>query len=275
MAMLAAVLIATPLQAAPWSLARSEVQQVASPDGHPYRLLVSWPEGEPPAQGWPVLWLLDGEDNFAIATMTARRLARAGARSGVDPGLIVAIDSGPLARRVSDYTPPAPGYAIPKGFPASGLATGGADAFLDFIDRRLRPIVSKRWRVDVERQAIAGHSFGGLLGLYAMYRGRNFSAVAAVSPSLWYGGDVLRKAESATPSGKHVSLLLAGSPSEGGPNGASGASGEALVTRWEQRGNSASYLLLPGQDHGSTMLAAMSAAIVTAFGRSDDGRSNR
>ncbi|WP_232495544.1 alpha/beta hydrolase [Novosphingobium kaempferiae] len=262
-----ALMGAGPLAAAPWQLERSDVETVAAVDGHAYRVMVAWPEGEPPTAGWPVLWLLDGEDNFAIAAVTARRLERAGARSGIQPGVIVAIESGGLARRVLDYTPSAPGYAIPKGMPAHGLAVGGGDAFLDFVDRSLRPRIAGRLRIDPRRQTLMGHSFGALLALDAMYEGRAFSHIVAVSPSLWYGDGVLRKAEAKAADGAGAALLLASAPSERTVAGLSGTDGKALVDRWRAGGRVGRYLSLPGQTHGSTMMAAMTAGIAAAFGK--------
>lgn len=271
LALLLSPLAAMPAVAEPWQLARSDVQEVAAPDGHRYRLLVAWPEGEPPPQGWPVLWLLDGEDNFAVATMTARRLARAGPRGGVTQGLIVAIESGPLARRVLDYTPAAPGYAIPAGAPASGLATGGADAFLDFVNGKLRPMVAARWRIDPARQTLAGHSFGGLLALHALFvRPQTATRYAAVSPSLWYGNDLLAREERQMPAGTARVLIASGSD-ERGPDGSGGAAAEALATRLNARTGGARYRELAGQDHGTTMLAAMGEIIRLAFGSGAGG----
>lgn len=264
-----ALMGAGPLAAKPWQLERSDVQTVEAADGHPYRVMIAWPQGEPPAAGWPVLWLLDGEDNFAIAATTARRLERAGARSGIEPGVIVAIESGGLPRRVLDYTPPAPGYAIPEAMPAHGLAVGGGDAFLDFIDQRLRPQIAERLRLDPRRQTLMGHSFGGLLALDAMYEGRPYTRIVAVSPSLWYGNGVLATAEAKTPDTARAKLLLAGAPGERTAAGPSGADAEGLVDRWRARGRSARYLPLPGQNHGSTMLAAMTAGIAAAFGKAE------
>jgi predicted alpha/beta superfamily hydrolase len=45
--------------------------------------MARWPAA---SGGWPVLWLLDGEDNFAIAAMTARRLTKAGRARGCNRG---------------------------------------------------------------------------------------------------------------------------------------------------------------------------------------------
>lgn len=262
---LALTLVAAPLGAAPWSLPYSDVVETTASDGHTYTALIAWPQGEPPKQGWPVLWLLDGEDNFAIAAMTARRLARAHGRSGIEPGVIVAIDSGPLARRVEDYTPQVPGYSIAPGRPASGLPLGGADTFLAFINKQLRPMIEARLPIDPARQTLAGHSFGGLLALYAAHRGEEYERYAAISPSLWYGGARFHAGEPPAASTSDKRLLIASGPGPGdaGPHGTKQA--EAIVTAWHARGYEANYLPLPGQTHGSTMLAAMAQIVDLAF----------
>lgn len=265
----ALALVAAPLGATPWSLPRSDVLEARAPDGHGYRVLVAWPEGDAPKAGWPVLWMLDGEDNFAIAAMTARRLARAGKRTGIEPGVIVAIDSGPLARRVEDYTPEVEGYAIPAGKPAHGLPIGGGDAFLDLIQTRIRPMLAERIPLDTTRQTLAGHSFGGLLTLYAARQKRGFSGYAAVSPSLWYGDSRFELNPPGSGEVPAPKLLVAASPERGDAGIRGSARAEALVQTWQDSGSKARFLALPGQDHGSTMLAAMSAIIETAFLKKD------
>jgi len=259
----AASLAGAPASAEPWQLERSDVQTVQVDHGAAYRLLVAWPEGEPPAKGWPVLWVLDGEDNFAIAAMTARRLAAAGARSGIEPGLVVGVDSGSLVQRVLDYTPAVEGYSIPQGMPAHGLALGGADAFLDLLEGPLRSRVTDRWPVDPQRQTLLGHSFGGLLSLHALNSGRSFSGYVAASPSLWYGdGKAAEWFTSARP-GAHL-LLVAGTAER---NLGASVKTQALAERLQALGGAVHHLTLEGLGHGSTMLAAIGPAIEAAFGR--------
>lgn len=253
----------------PYSIPRSATFRIGSASGESYEVMVAWPEGTPPAEGWPALYVLDGEDNFAIATLTARRLARAGVRSGIGEGIVVGIAAGPLARRVRDYTPPVPGYRIPAGKPAAGLETGGAGPFLDFVSGEVMPYVHKRWPVDRQREAIVGHSFGGLLALHVhLTRPDVFDTVVAVSPSLWFGNGAMMK-EIPVASHETGRRVLVAEGNQPAPDGTGEENGpEAFVQKLQaaDRTASISYLELPGQTHGTTMLAAMAPAIRLAFG---------
>ena len=251
--------VAAPVaRAAPWQLERSDVFSVQRPDGEAYRVMVAWPEGTAPPGGWPVLWVLDGDDNFALAATTARRLARVEARSGVRPGLVVGISSGAITRRAMDYTPAVAGYSISKGTPGHGLPTGGADSFLDFLERDIRPQIERRWPIAAEEQTIAGHSFGGLLALYELAKRGAFRGYAAISPSLWYASGTLQL--NGRPG---ASILLASADSETG----TAASISALATHLRSSGARVRLLTLSGQSHGSTMPAAMVQTISFAFGK--------
>lgn len=179
--------------------------------------------------------------------------------------MIVGIDSGPLGRRVLDYTPVSPGWTIPPGAPASGLATGGADAFLLLLERTVKPLVAARWSINPRRQTLAGHSFGGLLALHALFtRPDTAMRYAAVSPSMWFGGDLLAREErTARLSGSQA--LIAVGIDERGPDGGSGAAAEALARRISAAGAPTRFLSLTGQEHGTTMLAAMGPILKLAF----------
>lgn len=266
----AATMLATPApalaaQEPPFTLERSAVLDVEA-GGARYRLTVAWPEGEPPPSGWPVLYVLDGDDNFAAAVATARRLAAVGRRSGVQPGIVVGVTSGDLARRVLDYTPATPGYAVPSGAPAAGLRTGGGEAFLDLMRERIQPLVLQRWGGDPRRQALLGHSFGGLLAVHALYtRSTQFSVYLAVSPSLWFGGDLLERDRRAyvAPENWALTVLLAGSDDARAPS--AGPPLDEVATELKHLGVTVHRLPLPGLPHGATMYAAMAASITRAF----------
>lgn len=232
---------------------------VRSPSGDAYDVMVSWPEGSAPPEGWPALWLLDGEDNFAFATATARRLERARARSGVEPGVIIAIAAGTLQRRARDYTPAVPGYSIPVGTPGHGLPTGGADAFLAFVENAIRPAVNARWKIDPARQTLAGHSFGGVLAGHALISGGAFTRYALISPSLWYGGEASPLDAAKDLAGKSILLAEATATDKSDPRIL------AYAAQLERHHAAVRILPLPGHDHGSTMPAAMTRIIAFAF----------
>jgi predicted alpha/beta superfamily hydrolase len=147
----------------PYIVPRTEVRTMRSGTGIEYRILVARPATPPPATGYPVLYLLDGDDSFAIASATAERLARQGDRGGIQPGLVVGIGYPGPSRRAIDYTP-----ATAK--PATGpdglvVESGGAQAFRDFIAKELQPAIARSYRVNPDRQALMGHSYGGLFVL--------------------------------------------------------------------------------------------------------------
>ena len=63
--------------------------------------------------------------------------------------------------------------------------SGGRDTFLDFLTGKLRTEIGRRYRTDLERQSLFGHSLGGLLALHALYtRPQAFHSIVAASPSL-------------------------------------------------------------------------------------------
>jgi len=83
-----------------------------------------------------------------------------------------------MVNRFIDYKPPFPGD---QGSPS------GADPFLDFIDDALRPWLHNTVFPNVKftRDALFGHSFGGLLVTYALIsRPGMFDTYLAASPAL-------------------------------------------------------------------------------------------
>ena len=187
-----ALAAAQPAEPVPYQVTRSHVFTLESPALGAYRIMVSWPDGKAPPQGYPVLYLLDGDDHFAATAEAARRRADASPATGVAPGIVVGIGYPGQTRRAMDYTPPAP-PAPPllrlDGTPYPEQPGGGADRFLDFIETVLKPRIERDFPVDRTRQSLMGHSFGGLFVLHTLFtRPQSFATYIATSPSTWYGG---------------------------------------------------------------------------------------
>ena len=90
--------------------------------------------------------------------------------------------------RTLDLTPPTDPANLPVGMPNGWGATGGNDAFLSFLVDELKPAIAKAMVVDPSRQALFGHSLGGLFVLHALFvRSDSFDTYIAGSPSIWWG----------------------------------------------------------------------------------------
>ncbi|MDZ5604022.1 alpha/beta hydrolase-fold protein [Pseudomonas sp. RP23018S] len=166
--------------AAPVTLDGTEQWSMKSAEGREYRIMISLPEGDaPPTDGYPVIYLLDG--NAYFPTFHAAKRAQVRFRSSILVAIGYPSDT-PLdfTRRAFDLTPPAPPE---RNTPPQG----GRDLLLTFIETRLMPKVSKQFKVDQAQRSLIGHSFGGMWGIYALFtRPTLFQQVVAVSPSLWW-----------------------------------------------------------------------------------------
>ena len=182
--------IATPLARAadgwqPALLQQARQLDLASPiTGQTYRIFISIPSTPPPANGYPVLYALDGNASFPTLALMARTTVRRNAATGATPPVVVGIgypgENDYNIARGRDYTPPS-GAAGPA-------KEGGADLFLDFIERELKPLIARLAPLDPARQALYGHSYGGLCTLHALFtRPALFPTYLAASPSIWYG----------------------------------------------------------------------------------------
>ena len=187
--------------AEPVAIQGLEERTLVSKAGLPYRIFIAVPKEPPPAAGYPVAYVLDGNSVAGILADIARTQTRS--QGGLmEPALMVAIgypgdDPINMKRRALDLTSvkatPQKGswtYLTPEG-------TGGADAFLAFIEDELKPAIAASFRVDPARQALMGHSFGGLFTLHVLFtRPAAFSTYVAASPSLWWAdGAMLKEAD--------------------------------------------------------------------------------
>jgi predicted alpha/beta superfamily hydrolase len=160
--------------------------------GVPWRVFIHVPSGPAPEAGWPVLYMTDGNAVIGTAVEAMRAQAFYPAGTNVGWGVIVAIGYpvegayDPL-RRSWDLGPP-PGKTYPPFYDGTPeVKTGGAGDFLRFIEDELKPWVAGHARIDETRQALYGHSFGGLFALYALFtRPLSFRTFIAASPAIYW-----------------------------------------------------------------------------------------
>ncbi|NQZ30605.1 MAG: alpha/beta hydrolase [Oceanospirillaceae bacterium] len=149
-----------------------------------YRIYIDVPTSQPPASGFPVLYLLDGDSTFSTAMQINRNKQRRTKITGYQSAIIVGIGyvatgRDMFAARTLDYTL-ATGTTTPAG-------AGGAELFLDFLETELKPIIGALQPINPTKQGIFGHSYGGLFALHALFsRPDSFDTYIAASPSIWW-----------------------------------------------------------------------------------------
>lgn len=195
--------------------------------GDTYSIAAAWPAGEPPENGWPAIFLLDGRSCFGTCVEAMRRMSRRSDATGVKPMAVIGIacaSHGDNAGRQRDFT-------MPAGSDNSGearAAHGRADLFLAFIQDELKPALAARLPLDASRQALLGHSLAGYFALWVLANhARSFSDYAAISPSIWWDRDGLAGALATPPPGEPGVFLAAGEWEEDLPPWQAGLAGSA------------------------------------------------
>lgn len=168
----------------------------ASGSGRSYRIDVGISPKAPTAQGYPVIYMLDGNAVFLTA-LEALRLQTRGPK-GFGSAIVVCIgydteDPLDTKERYIDYTTPARDENLPRRGDGKPFGErGGADAFLDFIETDLRPEIAGRLPINHDRQTLMGHSLGGFLVLHCLAtRPHLFSTYVAGSSSIWWNNHEL------------------------------------------------------------------------------------
>lgn len=161
-----------------------------------YRIFIAEPMSPPPVGGYSVLYTLDANATFGSLAEAARLQTRG--PHGIDPFVIVGIgyhSNDPIVtqERFYDYTVFADSSELPARPDGSAWPlTGGAEAFLDFIEYELKPLIEEEFPIDHSRQSLFGHSLGGFLALYTLFtRPGSFSRYFAASPSIWWKNHIL------------------------------------------------------------------------------------
>ncbi len=144
---------------------------------------------------WPIVYLTDANWHFGMVTEFVREMAWCGRTFDaivVGIGYPEAGSAQETWRTVSqlrsdDLTP----VRIPEeeAFSLQWIKreakTGGGADFLSFLKQELIPWVEGKCRADPHRRILAGHSYGGLFALFAMFHDPAlFRAYIAASPYL-------------------------------------------------------------------------------------------
>lgn len=200
----------------------TEVHQLKSNEGILYDIFIKIPDK--PVQlkkGYPVMYLLDGNATFPIAS-TYAHVSMSAPKKNIRPVpyIIVGIaahtaDNSPFShQRIYDFTPLAQPEKMPEKFAKMQLEkaqTGGILLFAQFIETVVKPFVEMRFPINKNNQTIVGHSLGGLFATYMLVHQRTaFQHYMIGSPSLWWNGGELLDESNQLATGKETAKIFVG-----------------------------------------------------------------
>jgi uncharacterized protein len=170
-------------------LADTEVRELRSKEmGRRYQIYTALSGKPAPEQGYAVVYCLDANIMFGTMVDVVRSIER---RPNVSATLVIGVgypaDLQPATERAIDLTP-----SLTADPPAG---SGGAEEFMRFIERELKPDVAARFKIDRSRETLFGHSYGGLFTLYTLINDpAAFDTFIVASPSIWFENRLLQKA---------------------------------------------------------------------------------
>jgi len=219
---------------------------------------------------YPVIYVLDGENNFPLVATTERYGTKFLYRNFPEM-IVVGIRN---TDRTRDYTPTKPKVDT-NLHNKSYEQGGGADAFLSFINEELKPFVKNKFRTN-GFDILHGHSFGGLFAIHTLVNHNNsFDAYIAIDPSLWWDEKVVyNQAQNVFSKnnfkGKAVFVALAYEAEENAKDRLQHGTTiqsfcEKLLPLTSQRNLNHSWKYYPDYDHGTVPLPSTFDGLAAIF----------
>jgi predicted alpha/beta superfamily hydrolase len=135
-----------------------------------------------PNQKYPVVYLLDGENNFNSVVGMIDLLSAVNGNSFFPQMIVVGILN---TDRFRDLTP----THVTMGLwvdSARGKGSGGGERFIEFIEKELMPHINSSYPAGRYRMMI-GHSLGGLMAIHTLIHHKElFNSYVAIDPSMWW-----------------------------------------------------------------------------------------
>ena len=227
--------------------------------GQRYDLFISLPENYNTSnRSYPVLYVLDGWHFPLMAFIQENNIYS----KRMAPVIIVNVGHSPakdaMTLRARDFTP-----TKTSGDPNSG----GAPAFLDFLEHELIPLIDRTYRTSTSDRGLLGHSLGGLFAIYALeQRPALFQRIVAASPALQPDDVILKEASRALralPAKVRLDLSV-GSDDELGFTQTTTEFARVL-DELKPKGLDYRFTLYPGENHNSVRLVSFPAGLYWVY----------
>lgn len=232
-----------------------------------YKVWTAIPNAAPPAEGYPILYALDG--NAVMDRVSDSLLAQLTQKT---PPVIVAVGyqtTLPFDQnaRAYDYRPTVKENSADSG--RDSRKSGGSEAFRQLLQNTIVENVERGMKIDPRRRAIWGHSYGGLFIIDSWLASSRFRIYFSASPSLGRGNASLldKMAEAKADAFSQKSLYLM----EGAVATQRVSSAEAEETRGnvlqtvsllKKKGVAVNWWPYPGLSHGEMFNASLQSALL-------------
>ena len=172
---------------------------VSSISGVTYPIYISLPGSYNSGNKYPVVYMLDAYSSFGTMTQMAKLLAFS---KEIPELIIVGISSEGgskefIYNRARDFTPTKVSLEnLPEGLHTMTPTSGGADQFIEYIEKDLIPFVESNYNFKQDERTLVGHSYGGLFCLYTLFTEPDlFNRYVSISPALFWDDEYLIKLE--------------------------------------------------------------------------------
>lgn len=172
------------------------------------------------------------------------------------------------ASRSLDYTPADMAAGQPAPDPRSPeRMSGGSAEFRKMLLNNIAPWVEQNVKLDANKRAVWGHSYGGLFVLDSLLAGDYFSHYFAASPSLsWADNRMMDKINAVkikAPTEKHVLLMEGDVSMNDGEKQSSNFDmngidkNRKILSNFDEQGIDAKFLIYPNLKHGQVFKASL------------------
>ena len=231
---------------------------ISSKIGQRYELLVSLPEDYAKSgKTYPVLYALDGWHFPLMAFLQNNNIFS----KRMPPVIIVNVSHWPakeaVTLRARDFTPTKT---------SREANSGGAAAFLDFVEHDLVPFVDRTYRTITSDRGLLGHSYGGLFAIYCLeQRPALFQRIVAASPAVGWDDRLLLTAARTRLRSLPAPVRLDLSVGDEADLTADTIAFAKVLDELKPAGLDYRFTLYPGQNHNSVRLVSFPAGLYWAY----------
>ncbi len=171
----------------------------ANSNSKDYEIYVQLPKSYSDTKtAYPLIIVNDTSWAFPITNGAMALMGGAVVKEAIVVGISYSKGDDRMVSRTRDYTPTFSPIDKNGNSSPARMASGHAKEYVEFIEQQVIPLLKSKYRIDSKKRVFVGHSYGGLLGIYILFKKPQlFTDYIIGSPSLWYDNRVMFRHEKA------------------------------------------------------------------------------